>query len=113
MSWKYGLIKINHESIFDTDDYCELVEVYLDEDGTPKGFCKARINSIEELNMAHGDVLRNGINTWFAENGTFSVSKEDEFWNWTINCYLDKALSDNILDEYEEEIDLYKVYGGD
>tara|TARA_Y100000034_G_C6884353_1_gene405823 strand:- start:978 stop:1355 length:378 start_codon:yes stop_codon:yes gene_type:complete len=125
MNWKYGLIKIKHPSILDTlvdsesnfiinDDYCELVELYMSEDGKYNSFCKTRINSVEELIAAHNDIIKDGVNTWFAENGTFSLDKDSKSWNWELSKPLDDALAScGDLESYEDEIDLYAVYGGD
>lgn len=124
-SWKYGLIKIEHPSI-DEEEYCELVELYacLSQDEYNSGyaaegdiifnsFCKARINSIEELSAAYNDAMKDGVNNWFAENGTFSID-DDEFWDWQSNKkHLDRALNSENIDAYEEEVELYTVYGGE
>ena len=127
-SWKYGLIKIEHPSI-DEEDFCEIVELYAcesqdnyisynsayvsEEDRVFNAFCRARIHSIEELSSAYNDAMKDGINTWFAENGTFSKS-DDGFWDWTSNKnHLDNALNGENIDAYEEEMELYTVYGGE
>ena len=105
-NWKYGLIKINHKTVNALDEeYCELVELFADKDGEYTVFCKARINSLEEFNAAHKDIEKDGVNTWFAENGVFSYNVNndgDDFWDWNRNIEID-----------EEEEELYKVYGGD
>lgn len=99
--WKYALIKIEHESI-GSDNHCELVEVVYEAGAGNNilGFNRARIASIQELERAHKDVLSDGINTFFLNNGTFSPS-EDGFWEWTPNS------------SYLAEQELYAVYGGD
>jgi hypothetical protein len=117
MNWKYALIKIKHSSLID-DDYCELVELFdINDTGNYKSFCTARIHSIEELKAAYSDVMRDGVNTWFVENGEFSYLPDEDTnlfrWNWTESKHLDEALDDQNIDEYEEEMELYKVYGGD
>jgi len=35
--------------------------------------------------MALKDVERDGINTWFWENGTFSWNQNEYFWDWKSN----------------------------
>lgn len=86
MNWKYALIKIDYPGLWETDgDYCELVELYLDDNNEYTSFCKARVNSLEELENAIKDVKRDGINTWFSDNGVFSWRKEDKFWDWKRN----------------------------
>jgi hypothetical protein len=103
MKWKYGLIKIKHPSV--NDEYCELVELFqTDTSGEYNSFCKARINSIEEFNSAYKDIEKDGVNCWFASNGTFSIVKDGNDWEWTPN--------EGVIASPEED-ELYKVYGGD
>lgn len=84
MSWKYGLILVE---IDDTgEQMCELVELYrLDDSETYGAFCRARIMSPEELANANKDVERDGVNTYFYDNGFFS-RRPREFpeydWDW-------------------------------
>jgi len=71
IKWKYGLILISIEDK-DTDyesEICELVELYQDKNGNYTSWCKARINSLEELTNAYNDIQRDGINHWFYKNG--------------------------------------------
>jgi len=80
MTWKYALVKVCMDG---DDDYCELMELYDDENGQYNSFCKARIHSIEELEAAYKDIKEDGINTWFYENGKFTLSPiEDKEWDW-------------------------------
>ena len=81
--WKYGLIKIDYPDLWEDDEYCELVELYKDADGNYTSFSKARIKSFKELSSAYAEVLRDGVNTWFAENGKFDWDSESKFWTWT------------------------------
>lgn len=99
--WKYALIKIEHESI-KSDNHCELVEVVYDSsvENNILGFNRARITSVEELEKAHKDVMSDGINLFFLDNGIFSPTK-DGFWDWKPNA------------SYLAEQELYAVYGGD
>jgi len=84
--WKYGLIKIDYPDLWEADGhYCELVELYADADNNFTSFCKARINSPKELENAYSDIKRDGINTWFSDNGIFSWNREDKFWDWIKN----------------------------
>lgn len=80
--WKYGLIKIEYPDLWETEEYCELVELYEDSDGNYTSFSKARIKSFEELQQAYSDVSTDGINNWFAKNGTFEWNAENQFWDW-------------------------------
>ena len=36
--WKYGLIKVDYPDLWETDEYCELVELYRDNDGNYTSF---------------------------------------------------------------------------
>tara|TARA_B100000131_G_scaffold168602_1_gene162995 strand:+ start:12214 stop:12546 length:333 start_codon:yes stop_codon:yes gene_type:complete len=110
MKWKYGLIKIEHPSV--EDDYCELVELFqTGASGEYDAFCKARINSIQELNSAYEDVEKDGVNYWFSKNGTFSAAKGDNFWDWERNTPSDDL--DESLGNLDDDMELYAVYGGD
>jgi hypothetical protein len=80
--WKYGLIKVDYPDLWETDEYCELVELYRDNDGNYTSFSKARIKSFKELEEAYADVMSDGVNNWFAENGTFEWNSEEQFWDW-------------------------------
>ncbi len=119
MKWKYGLIKIKHHSVRglrldavdgfkkNPDDYCEIVALYQDEHGEYNSYEQVKITSYEELVRAYNDIHKDGVNTWFAENGTFNFVFDEsgnDHWNWTPDDGV-------ILDPEEEE--LYKVYGGD
>ena len=85
-SWKYALILVHIEDEGEDieSEICELVELYVI-DGSP-AYCKARINSPEELRNACNDVDRDGINRWFYENGAFTYVFDEEVgqrgWDW-------------------------------
>lgn len=79
MTWKYGLMLVSKEG---AEEVSELVELYADEDGNYTSYCRARINSIEELQAATRDIERNGVYTWFYDNGEFSWDQDDRFWRW-------------------------------
>jgi hypothetical protein len=87
--WKFGMVLV--EICERTgEEICELVELYaMDEKNGYSTWCKARIMSVEELEMAHYDVQREGINRWFYENGTFTYELDEEMgergWNWEPN----------------------------
>ena len=81
--WKYGLIKIEYPDLWeDKDGYYELVELYENAEGDYDSFCRARINSLEELENAYNDIKKDGPNIWFTENGVFSWNSEEKFWDW-------------------------------
>ena len=72
--WKYGLIKIGveEEGTEFEEQINMLVELYpLGENGEYDAFCKADLRSLQELDMARGNIVRDGINTYFYDNGTF------------------------------------------
>lgn len=83
--WKYGLIKIDYPDLWETEEYCELVELYKDNKGDYTSFSRARIKSIEELEQAYSDIRIDGVNEWFADNGTFKWNIEEKFWDWEKN----------------------------
>lgn len=65
---------------------CELVEIYppFAENETPS-FIRPFLTSLKAIKMALKDVERDGINTWFWENGTFSWNNKEYFWDWKPN----------------------------
>tara|TARA_R110000824_G_scaffold24884_20_gene87180 strand:+ start:221 stop:493 length:273 start_codon:yes stop_codon:yes gene_type:complete len=83
--WKYGLIKIDYPGLWEIDEYCELVELYKDSNGDYASFTMARIKSLKELQNAYDDVFKDGVNTWFADNGTFEWDSAEKFWVWQKN----------------------------
>ena len=81
-SWKYGLIKVTVED--EGTDYEVqinlLVELYpLADNGEYNSFCRARLQSIEEIQNAQKDIEHDGINEWFYDNGVFE-------WKICNNC---------------------------
>ena len=84
--WKYSMIKVSEEYNLETDekieDVCELVELYQNNEGKWLSFCRPSLTSPSCLNIATIEVMRDGINTWFWENGKFSWSMEEKFWSW-------------------------------
>jgi len=83
--WKYAMIKIDFPGLWEAEDHCELVELYKDNTGEYTAFSKARIKTFKELEAAYVDVLKDGVNNWFAENGVFEWNSDNEFWDWTKN----------------------------
>jgi len=84
--WKFGMILV--EVCEETgEEICELVELYtLDDENNYGMWCHARLMSPDELELAHADVQRDGINRWFYENGTFTHEVDEEMrepkWDW-------------------------------
>ena len=118
MQWKYAMILVDIDSSNpdDIQEICQLVELYdLDGEGYTS-FCKANLLCPEDLKIAAIDIARDGVNYWFYENGTFSLEIEEpsKEWNWERKMPLDKALLECAdLAAYEDEIELYTIYGGD
>ena len=84
--WKYAQVKVKDIDDNDnelTDEY-QVFEVYdLDNDGVYEAFSKPSLTDLESLKMAIADIERDGINTWFYENGTFEWKREEgEAWSW-------------------------------
>jgi len=80
MTWKYALVKVLER---DEETHCELMELYdTDNNGDFRSYCPARIHTIEELDCAHKHIHKDGVNTWFFDNGTFCFDEEMGFWNW-------------------------------
>ena len=83
--WKYGLIKveIQDEGTEFEEQVNMLVELYpLGDNGEYDAFCKADLRSLQELDMARGDIVRDGINTFFFDNGEFIWDSEARSWDW-------------------------------
>jgi len=82
MTWKYGLILIAKAQHEYEDDYCELVELYSDDDGKYTSFCTARTCTVDSLKLAAKDAEIDGINTYFYDNGTFEYNAMTNDWDW-------------------------------
>ena len=86
---KYGLIKIDEQTLCDggTEDICEVKLLYdFACDGTFNTFeRKTIIDSLEELEQAVEDIKRDGVNTWFWENGKFYWNKYMGATDWRPN----------------------------
>ena len=89
-SWKYGLIKvaIENEGTDIEEQINLLVELYpFGKDGEYISFCKASLQSLEELQFAQKDLECDGINEWFYDNGTFIWKVCNKCvhgdWEWT------------------------------
>jgi len=89
--WKYAMIKVAEEFDLETnekiEDVCELVELHQDSLGEWIRFYRPTLTSPSCLNIATVEVMKDGVNTWFWENGKFSWSMEEKFWRW--NAYED------------------------
>ena len=84
-AWKYGLVKVlvRYEDTEFEEQINMLVELYpLGENGEYDAFCKADLRSLKELDMARGDIIRDGVNNYFFDNGTFVWDDEEKDWDW-------------------------------
>lgn len=115
-TWKYAMIL--REIKESGEEICEMVNLYDFSSGAPT-FYKASLVSPCDLEAAYRDIKRDGVNRWFYENGKFSWEKdcitEEYFWSWSPNVEskpIDSAIQ-TCTREYEDEIELYKTYGGD
>lgn len=115
MRWKYAMILIKvDESTTWPEEVCELVELCDKEDGNGfVSFSNTKLLSPEELFRATKNVESDGINRWFYNNGEFSINKDGKL-SWERLLPLNKSLIDSgELEVYEDEDELYTIYGGD
>jgi hypothetical protein len=87
--WKYAQLLVEER---DLEQYSEaqyiIVELYsLGPEGEYDAFCVAHLQTVEDLKRATRDIERDGINTWFYENGTFEWKRKNHewVWDWTKN----------------------------
>jgi len=116
MRWKYAMILVHIDSTDpgEIQESCQLVELYdLEDGGGYSSYTKANLLTPADLEMAAQDVARDGVNRWFYENGSFALGENNE-WDWNRTFHLDQALVDcGDIETYEDEIELYTIYGGD
>ena len=79
MSWKYAMIKVSEGH---SGDICWLVEVFEDHAGVYSSYSPVRLMSVEEVESAHADIIRDGVNCYFWNNGKFNWSNEYNEWIW-------------------------------
>jgi len=92
MQYKYAMLLVDREKFSEDDieDHHCLVELYQDDDGSEgTSFCMATVASPTELEHAYKDVKRDGVNTWFYENGKFTYKVKQApngvsvgYWDW-------------------------------
>jgi hypothetical protein len=86
--WKYGLIKVGFDKVFQEDEK-ELVEVYYEKvDGEIRyvAFSRPHLCSISDIRNALADVEKDGVITWFWDNGVFTWNFKESFWDWSKNA---------------------------
>lgn len=116
MPWKYGLIliykkgdSINNDPYYTFDeDVNEFVELYdVDNNGEYASFCPPKINDFANLELAYKDIKRDGINTWFYDNGQFKYNVKESKYDWeelpkkpikTATCAID---FDGVVNSYK------------
>ena len=77
--WKYGLVLVGSRN---NKQICEIYELYQDENDEWTLFAAALVDSMEEVEKLYNDIKRDGMNTWFYENGKFLYNLEKEKWEW-------------------------------
>ena len=77
-------------------DVCWLVEVFKDESGKYSSYAPVRLMSVEELEEAHKDVKRDGINYYFWDNGKFNWKNEYNEWVWTPDTSLKERVEKRV-----------------
>ena len=85
MSWKYAMIKVSESP---SGDVCWLVEIFKDKGGMYSTYSPVRLMSIKEVETAHTDIKRDGVNYYFWDNGKFNWSNEYNEWMWKPNISL-------------------------
>tara|TARA_Y100000310_G_C20180888_1_gene578066 strand:- start:32 stop:295 length:264 start_codon:yes stop_codon:yes gene_type:complete len=86
MNWKYALIRVADDP--ETGESQEMVsELYLGKDGENLSYCPARINSMVELETAYKEILEDGLNEWFYNNGDFYYDLVSGYWEWVDTRY--------------------------
>jgi len=84
VAWKYAQVKVLETRCIDgsPEDGCEIFELYdIDGAGEFMSFCSSHFVCLKDLKMAIEDIERDGINTWFYENGIFEYI--DGEWEWS------------------------------
>lgn len=80
-TWKYGLIKVSEE---DGEDINELVELWSQDHKFFGSYSRPYFKSLEQVKKAAADIERDGVNTWFWENGKFTWNSQEYFWDWEL-----------------------------
>ena len=77
--WKYALVLVAESNSKRTG---QIYELYPNTKGEWTMLARPTINSVEDIEKLYNDVRRDGVNTWFYKNGSFSYDPEKEKWEW-------------------------------
>lgn len=110
--WSYAMIKVAEEG---EDEIGQIVEIVWGKDGTPDGFAKANLITIQEVEMAAKDIAsqEGKLNTYFWDNGAFEhkTTWTGEYYvhdySWT--PHKSEEDEDDEEDEDEEDDDSWKL----
>ena len=83
MSWKYAQVKVAESLFFDgtLEEEYDIFELYdLYGEGDFMSFSSTGFTCLQDLKVAIADIERDGVNTWFYDNGTFQYSLGE--WEW-------------------------------
>ncbi len=85
--WKYALIKVGFDKDFN-EDVNELVEVHFERINGEiyySSFGRPYLTSLSDIRNALADVEKDGVITWFWDNGVFTWNSQEHFWDWSRN----------------------------
>lgn len=85
--WKYALIKVGFDKDFN-EDVNELVEVHFERvngENHYSSFGRPYLTSLSDIRNALADVEKDGVITWFWDNGVFTWNSQEHFWDWSRN----------------------------
>ena len=85
--WKYALIKVGFDEGFN-EDVNELVEVHFERINGEihySSFGRPYLTSLSDIRNALADVEKDGVITWFWDNGVFTWNSQEYFWDWSRN----------------------------
>jgi hypothetical protein len=85
--WKYGLIKVGFDEHLKEDEN-ELVELYyeiVNGETHYVAFSRPYLCSVSDIRNALADVEKDGVITWFWDNGVFTWNFKESFWDWKKN----------------------------
>ena len=85
--WKYALIKVGFDKDFN-EDVNELVEVHFERvngEDHYSSFGRPYLTSLSDIRNALADVEKDGVITWFWDNGVFTWNSQEHFWDWSRN----------------------------
>jgi hypothetical protein len=80
MPWKYALVKINEYKYNDVEieETGKIMHIYTDDKGEYTLFCDSQPATLEEVIFAAKDIVKDGLNRWFFDNGKFILPEHCE-----------------------------------